>query len=72
MASRLLKGLDRMGCGVAVRTHGDRHRDGPVQFGRGLDVETADRFVAMYVNDLTLDMGEEGRRAVDELLARVG
>jgi 1,4-dihydroxy-6-naphthoate synthase len=43
-----------------------------MQFGRGLDVETADRFVAMYVNDLTLDMGEEGRRAVDELLARVG
>jgi 1,4-dihydroxy-6-naphthoate synthase len=43
-----------------------------MQFGRGLDVETADRFVAMYVNDLTLDMGDEGRRAVDELLARVG
>lgn len=43
-----------------------------MQFGRGLDVETADRFVAMYVNDLTLDMGEEGRRAVDELLSRVG
>jgi predicted solute-binding protein len=24
--------------------------------------------VAMYVNDLTLDMGERGRRAVTELL----
>lgn len=42
-----------------------------MQFGRGLDEETADRFVAMYVNELSIDMGEEGQRAVDELLARV-
>lgn len=41
-------------------------------FGRGIDRETADRFVAMYVNDLTCDYGETGRRAVDELLARSG
>ncbi len=37
-------------------------------FGRGIDAETADRFVAMYVNDLTLDMGERGRAAVARLL----
>jgi 1,4-dihydroxy-6-naphthoate synthase len=37
-------------------------------FGRGIDAETADRFVAMYVNDLTLDMGERGREAVTRLL----
>jgi 1,4-dihydroxy-6-naphthoate synthase len=37
-------------------------------FGRGIDAETADRFVAMYVNDLTLDMGERGRAAVTALL----
>lgn len=42
-----------------------------MQFGRGLDEETTDRFVAMYVNELSVDMGEEGRRAIDELLARV-
>ena len=30
-------------------------------FGRGIDGATADEFVAMYVNDLTLDMGERGR-----------
>jgi 5,8-dihydroxy-2-naphthoate synthase len=38
-------------------------------FGRGIDSETADEFVAMYVNDLTLDMGERGRAAVERLLA---
>ena len=29
-----------------------------LQFGRGLDSSTADRFVAMYVNDWTLDYGD--------------
>ena len=41
-----------------------------LQFGRGLDDELADRFVSMYVNELTEDYGEEGRRAVRELLRR--
>ena len=39
-------------------------------FGRGLDSELADRFVGMYVNELTCDYGEEGREAVRELLRR--
>ena len=41
-------------------------------FGRGIDTATADEFVAMYVNELTLDMGERGRAAVGELLRRAG
>ncbi len=41
-----------------------------LQFGRGLDNPTADRFVAMYVNDWTLDYGERGRLAVQTLLDR--
>jgi len=41
-----------------------------LQFGRGLDDELADRFVGMYVNELTEDYGDEGRRAVRELLRR--
>jgi len=41
-----------------------------LQFGRGLDSSTADRFVAMYVNDWTLDYGERGRQAVQTLLDR--
>ena len=41
-----------------------------VQFGRGIDAEIADQFVSMYVNELTQDYGDEGRRAVAELLRR--
>jgi 1,4-dihydroxy-6-naphthoate synthase len=41
-----------------------------MQFGRGLDGALADRFVGMYVNELTCDYGDEGREAVRELLRR--
>jgi 1,4-dihydroxy-6-naphthoate synthase len=41
-----------------------------LQFGRGLDETLADRFVGMYVNELTEDYGDEGREAVAELLRR--
>jgi 1,4-dihydroxy-6-naphthoate synthase len=40
------------------------------RFGRGIDRETADRFEAMYVNELTTAYGERGRRAIEELLKR--
>ena len=42
------------------------------RFGRGIDAQTADEFVAMYVNELTCDYGDEGRQAVAELLRRAG
>jgi 5,8-dihydroxy-2-naphthoate synthase len=41
-----------------------------LQFGRGIDAAIADRFVSMYVNELTRDYGGEGRAAVAELLRR--
>ncbi|MGH9257928.1 MAG: menaquinone biosynthesis family protein [Vicinamibacterales bacterium] len=41
--------------------------DYALQFGRGLDRAKADRFVGMYVNELTLDYGERGRAAVQRL-----
>jgi 1,4-dihydroxy-6-naphthoate synthase len=41
-----------------------------VQFGRGIDAAVADRFVSMYVNEMTQDYGDEGRKAVTELLRR--
>jgi 1,4-dihydroxy-6-naphthoate synthase len=41
-----------------------------LEFGRGIDAAVADRFVSMYVNDLTKDYGDEGRKAVTELLRR--
>ncbi len=40
-----------------------------MQFARDMQPELADRFVAMWVNDLTLDYGERGRQAVRRLLA---
>jgi 1,4-dihydroxy-6-naphthoate synthase len=39
-----------------------------IQFGRGLDKVRTDKFVGMYVNDLTLSYGDRGRRAVERLL----
>jgi len=41
-----------------------------MQFSRGLDVATTDRFVTMYVNQRTLQYGEEDRQAVQALLDR--
>lgn len=41
--------------------------DYALQFGRGLDRAKADRFVGMYVNELTLEYGERGRTAVQRL-----
>jgi 1,4-dihydroxy-6-naphthoate synthase len=39
-----------------------------MQFARDMSTELADRFVAMWVNDLTLDYTERGREAVRRLL----
>jgi 1,4-dihydroxy-6-naphthoate synthase len=54
--------------------YGLEHRRGALahaeRFGRGLDEELADRFVGMYVNERTLDYGDDGRAAVAELLRR--
>jgi len=41
-----------------------------LQFGRGLDVPQGKKFVHMYVNDLTLDMGERGRAGLALLYER--
>jgi 1,4-dihydroxy-6-naphthoate synthase len=53
--------------GLANRKEAMRYA---LQFGRGLDLALGDRFVSMYVNELTQDYGEEGREAVRELLRR--
>src|SRR5689334_10006548 len=39
-----------------------------MQFARDMEPELADRFVALWVNDLTLDYTERGREAVRRLL----
>ena len=40
-----------------------------LQFGRGLDRAKTDRFVGMYVNDLTLAYGDRGRHGLERLMA---
>jgi len=42
--------------------------DYALPFGRDLDRELADRFVGMYVNELTRDYGERGRRGIERFL----
>jgi 1,4-dihydroxy-6-naphthoate synthase len=44
--------------------------DYALEYGRGLDRAEADRFVGMYVNQLTVDYGERGREAVRVFLER--
>jgi 1,4-dihydroxy-6-naphthoate synthase len=39
-----------------------------MQFARDLDPQMADKFVGMYVNERTLDYGEDGRQAIIKLL----
>lgn len=49
-------------------SHRQEALDYALQFGRGLDRSKADRFVGMYVNELTLEYGDRGRTAVQRLL----
>jgi 1,4-dihydroxy-6-naphthoate synthase len=48
--------------------HRQEALDYALQFGRGLDRAKADRFVGMYVNELTLAYGDRGRAAVQRLM----
>jgi 1,4-dihydroxy-6-naphthoate synthase len=41
-----------------------------LQFARGMDTETSDEFVGMYVNDRTRDMGQEGIDSIRLFLKR--
>lgn len=54
----------------AAHDHEDEALRYALRFGRGLDTATGRTFVRMYVNDLTLDMGETGRRALELLYAQ--
>jgi 1,4-dihydroxy-6-naphthoate synthase len=62
--SRLLH--DSIAHALANRAEAVRYA---IQFGRGLDLERTDKFVGMYVNDLTLQYGDRGRRALEKLMA---
>ncbi|MGQ9462307.1 MAG: MqnA/MqnD/SBP family protein [Candidatus Fervidibacter sp.] len=55
-------------------TYALNHRDEALsyalRFGRGLDTEREEKFVGMYVNELTVQMGEKGEKAIATLLER--
>jgi 1,4-dihydroxy-6-naphthoate synthase len=53
--------------------HALDHREGALeyamQFARDLDTSLANRFVGMYVNERTLNYGDDGREAIRKILA---
>jgi 1,4-dihydroxy-6-naphthoate synthase len=53
--------------GLDHRAAGVEHA---LPLGRGLDRAMADKFIGMYVNELTLDYGERGKKGVREFLDR--
>jgi len=66
---RELSGVLRASIDAAL-AHRSEALEYALAFGRGLDDSRGDRFVEMYVNELTQDYGDEGRQAVRELLSR--
>jgi 1,4-dihydroxy-6-naphthoate synthase len=48
--------------------HRDEALEYAMQFARDLDRQSASKFVSMYVNERTLDYGQEGRQAIVRLL----
>ena len=40
-----------------------------MRYGRGIDKETCRRFVLMYVNNYTLELGPDGRAALERLFS---
>ena len=52
-----------------ARDHEDDALEYALGFGRGIDPEDGKKFVRMYVNEDTVDMGEEGRQALEKLFS---
>jgi 1,4-dihydroxy-6-naphthoate synthase len=48
-------------------THQDDSVPYALKYGRGISRELGERFVKMYVSELTVDMGERGKKALDKL-----
>jgi 1,4-dihydroxy-6-naphthoate synthase len=64
-----LNGLLRQSVQYAQQ-HGPEAVAYAMQYGRGMDVATTEKFVRMYVNPWTVNMGVAGREAVMRLLTR--
>ncbi len=52
-------------------THQDDAVPYALKYGRGIDRKLGERFVKMYVSELTIDMGDRGKKAL-ELLFKLG
>jgi len=48
----------------------DEALDYAMRFGRGNSKSLIEKFVKMYVNDLTISMGEEGKNSILTLLQK--
>ncbi len=69
MAKKLSKGLKE-----SIRygyTHQDESVPYAMKWGRGIDYSLGEKFVKMYVSELTIDMGETGKEAL-KLLFKLG
>lgn len=49
-------------------THREEAVEYALKYARGMDKNKADKFIAMYVNDLTIDYGERGKKAIQLFL----
>lgn len=65
LARRLSNGLKE-----SIR-YGYEHQDEAIPYamkwGRGIDYKLGEKFIKMYVSELTIDMGENGKKAVELL-----
>lgn len=69
MAHKLSRGLkESIAYGYA---HQDEAIPYAMQWGRGIDYALGEKFVKMYVSDITIDMGDNGKKAL-ELLFKQG
>jgi 1,4-dihydroxy-6-naphthoate synthase len=68
MARKLSSGLrDSIAYGY---DHQDESIPYAIQWGRGIDRELGEKFVKMYVSQLTIDMGEGGRKGLEFLFQK--
>jgi 1,4-dihydroxy-6-naphthoate synthase len=68
LARTLSRGLkDSIAFGYA---HQDESIPYALQWGRGIGTKLGEKFVKMYVSELTIDMGEKGKQALELLFAK--
>lgn len=68
LAGKLSRGLkESIAYGYA---HQEESIPYAMQWGRGIDFALGEKFVKMYVSELTIDMGEKGKKALELLFSK--